>query len=121
MVVKGAGGKLYMPGGAAGRPARTAGSGVGIPASTTGSKTGAGAGVGTWTGLGTADTGAGSGAVGIPEMTWLVCRGAAGRPATRAGLAASGRAADKVSIDGRSGTGGVLAMRPTGVSPPPGD
>jgi len=124
MVVRGAGGKLYKPGGAAGRPARTAGSGVGIPASTTGSRTGAGAEAG---GNAGADTGAGAGAgaatgaVGRPETTGLVGRGAAGSPAIRAGLAASGKAVDRLSREGRSGRGGVLAIRPTGVSCPPGD
>lgn len=120
MVERGAGGRLYKPGGAAGRPAKTAGSGAGMPASTTGSRTGAGAEAGGSAGLGA--TGAvAAGAVGRPEMTGLVGRGAAGNPAARAGLATPGKAEDKLSMEGRSGTGGVLAMRPTGVSCPPGD
>ena len=134
-----------IPGGAAGRPAKTAGSGAGMPASTTGSRTGAGAEAGGSAGLGATGAVA-AGAVGRPEMTGLVGSGAAGNPAARAGLATPGKAEDKLrmgeheticllmhncknthernlcstntdlSMEGRSGTGGVLAMRPTGVS-----
>lgn len=118
--MRGAGGKLYKPGGAAGRPAKTAGSGVGMPASTTGSRTGAGAEAGASAGAGTGAA-TGAGAVGRPDTIGLVGRGAAGSPAIIAGLAASGKAVDRLSMEGRSGRGGVLAMRPTGVSCPPGD
>ena len=98
---------LGQPGGAAGRPARTAGSGVGIPASTTGSRTGAGAEAGGSADAGAsaatgADSGAGAvtGAVGRPETTGLVGRGAAGSPAITAGLAASGNAVDRLGEEG---------------------
>ena len=66
-----------------------------MPASTTGSRTGAGAEAGANAGAGTGAA-TGAGAVGRPDTIGLVGRGAAGSPAIVAGLAASGKAVDRL-------------------------
>ena len=87
-----------------------------MPASTTGSRTGAGAEAGGSAGLGA--TGAvAAGAVGRPEMTGLGGRGAAGNPAARAGLATPGKAEDKLRM-GEHETICLLREAPFNKSPP---